>query len=768
MQYTPFDLMGVVVQWSSGVLLLLLFLRLGHFGARRELLRTWVAAWAALTVSITGFFLKSAAILIGQPLAVGTPVTLLDQLYIPGKLLFSVLVALGAWRAAGRPVRRGVPEWIAAAAVAVGAVAILIGDSAVSGAVLLGVTVIAFIGSALVLSWPGSPRSSPQFRFLAGSLMLYGLVAGLYQVGSYFGSDLGGAFGATITAVSGSSGYGDGLVSAILGAAVLLLIIDDAFRAAAYARDARERDLATSEAHLTAIIHAAREAIVTIDAHGRILLANPATDMRFGLPAGAAAGRLLSDFVETGDSIRMLIDAGADPADRSTRSTATLNAVGRRADGSTFPLECTVGSLGPANGSGSVVILRDLTARRAAEVEREAFERRLAESEKMTAIGRVVSGVAHELNNPLAVVLGQSEHLVGATLDPGTRDGLQLIQEQAHRARHIVRDLLAFVRQRDEPREPIDLDALIRRVVASQVGSARAQGVTVDIASDGTAAEVQSNSVAIEQILVNLVDNGITAAGPGGRVLVRLRTTHSRVEVAVEDSGTGVPAALVTRIFEPFFTTKPEGQGTGLGLPVSAGLAERSGGSLRLDQPGGTGSGAVFVLTFPRPISASSSTVAPNRPRTHTLPRPPRRRGGKSVGEVLVVDDEAAIRSTLSRIFHRGGWQVREATTGEEALSWLVGAEQSKSPDLVLCDLHMPGMNGLQVYRYLQERYPRVAERFVMMTGDVIGGDELMRAEPLACPLVEKPFTVAEIARAVEQVMQNGGPSEDGPPLRHA
>ena len=152
---------------------------------------------------------------------------------------------------------------------------------------------------------------------------------------------------------------------------------------------------------------------------------------------------------------------------------------GVRSDGSPFPLEFTVGRLPAGDRSGSVLVLRDLTARRAAEAEREEFDRHMAESEKMLAIGRVVSGVAHELNNPLAVVLGQSEQLVGAAPAGELRSGLRLIHEQAHRARAIVKDLLAFVRHRPQSPESLDLAPLAARTTATQLGAAMSHAVTL-------------------------------------------------------------------------------------------------------------------------------------------------------------------------------------------------------------------------------------------------------------------------------------------------
>ncbi len=499
------------------------------------------------------------------------------------------------------------------------------------------------------------------------------------------------------------------------------------------------------------VIAGAGEAIVTVSDRGGIDLANPAFDAMFGVPPGRTIGRDIAELVEvTGTELMGRNTSNGPPGSRAPAPRATI---GRRSDGSTFPLEVTVGQLAVDGTRGTVAIMRDLTEQRATEREREAFERRMAEAEKMLAIGRVVSGVAHELNNPLAVVLGQSEQLYETARESEMRSGLRMINEQAQRARHIVKDLLAFARRRDDSREPVNMAASARRVAASQSGQATDHRVTMLTNLPERLPPVVADPVAIEQILVNLIDNAFDAAGSGGTVTVSGRGANGRTEILVEDSGPGIADEMLARIFEPFFTTKPTGQGTGLGLSVSTGLAEQQGGTLRVENRPAPGVGARFILAIP--IDPDAMAAVPASRKTVTLPAPPRRDDG-SVAEAMLIDDEAAVRATLARIFQRGGWALRESATGEEGLAWLLTVPSERAPVVILCDLKMPGINGRELYSRLVEQRPDLVPRVIFVTGDVVEQSTAAFLASAGREVVEKPFTVAEIAIAVEKVVSRG------------
>jgi len=324
------------------------------------------------------------------------------------------------------------------------------------------------------------------------------------------------------------------------------------------------------------------------------------------------------------------------------------------------------------------------------------------------------------------------------------------IQRQAHRARAIVRDLQAFVRNRPQTPESLDLGPLAARVTATQLGPAMSHAVTLLTDLPASLPIVRADRAAVEQILNNLIDNGLDAAGPDGTVRVSGGVRDGRVELSVEDSGRGVPDAIAGRVFEPFFTTKDPGQGTGLGLSVSRELAEQLGGTLRFENRPAPGIGARATLSLP---VASVQAVEGATRTAARFPIPPTRTDG-TTAEVMLIDDEPAVRTTLGRMFTRAGWRVREADGGSQALSWLLDVAADAAPAVILCDLKMPGLNGRDVYGRLVERRPELARLFIFVTGDVVESLSSGFIADSGRDVVEKPFTIAEIGGAVERVLQ--------------
>ena len=739
--FSELELIGLLLLWAVGVLLLLFFIQLPRFGAYRNLLWTWIAAWAALVVGRSGEALASARVLGGSRTGGMFLQSLLSSLETAGRLGFLALITLGAIEAAGRRVPRPVLRQVVLGAVVVGLLLSAFDQGNLSRHVVLFATPVLFFGSAQLLIAAARGERARGLSYLALGMVLYAGLSTLYMLASL------GRTTVLSTALNDwmvrTSGYGLAFGTGLLGAAVVVLVVQDSVLEAARVREEHVRDVGASAARLKGIIEAAGEAIVTFGPDQKIDLANAAAAHLFRLPAGAVLGRRLDELVH--------LDRGGwdellQPVMQEAPSQVTRRATGRRPNGDSIPLEFTVGALdhGEVPGGG-VAILRDLSQRLAAESEREMFERRVAESEKMLAIGRVVSGVAHELNNPLAVVLGQSEQLVDVSGNEEVRRGLQLINEQAHRARHIVKDLLAFVRHREDRREVVSLSALAEHVVASQARATIDHQVVVQVDVERPGPTVAADRLGLEQVVLNLLDTAMDAAGPGGTVRITVRSTPQGGLLTVEDDGPGVPDELVHRIFEPFFTTKPVGQGTGLGLAVSTGLLEQHGGTLALENRPEVGIGARFVIRLPRPAEGLLPTPEDEAPATTSPPA--------AGGTVLVVDDEPAVRSTVSRILKRWGWSVVDAASGAEALRFLGDPGQPR-PSLVLCDLKMPEMTGSELYAHLERDHAALARRTIFVTGDVV---ELDTAEFLDNPdriVVEKPFTMRELAAAISKVMQ--------------
>ena len=375
-----------------------------------------------------------------------------------------------------------------------------------------------------------------------------------------------------------------------------------------------------------------------------------------------------------------------------------------------------------------VSLVEDAHGRRAeAEQEREQLRRELERDEKLRALGTVVSGVAHELNNPLTAITGYAD--LRLEVSPDDED-IRIIAEQAERCRGIVRDLSALAGQSVSTREATDLEGLSQRVVRGLSSAHRSMGREVRIAPMG-GLEVVIDAARIEQVLSNLVINALQASPEGGEVVVAATSRGSDVELTVTDQGPGVPAELRERLFEPFFTTKAPGQGTGLGLAIAHAIVRDHQGSLVVrDAPSG---GASFCVLLPH--AEASTPRAPVRASTPT-------RGGT----LLVIDDDAAVRAVLARQAQRRGWEVAEAGTAEEAL-----ASDLSSLHAILCDLRMPGMGGEGFHDRLRAERPDLLERTVFLTGNLASADAVRFADRCSRPVLHKPVDYDELFANLSQ-----------------
>jgi PAS domain S-box-containing protein len=379
-------------------------------------------------------------------------------------------------------------------------------------------------------------------------------------------------------------------------------------------------------------------------------------------------------------------------------------------------------------------------------------EQALRQSEKLAALGQLVSGVAHELNNPLAAILHFAEDLLDDERSPADLEALSVIRDQARRSRAIVSDLLSFVRFRDASRERVQLaDALAASVKALEpmVEDSGAR-LTADLPTGN--AFGNTDRAGLQQVVTNLVVNAAQASGLGGIVHLRARVSASELVVVVEDTGPGVPAQLMDRIFEPFFTTKPVGQGTGLGLSVTLGIVQQLGGSIAVEnrtEPGLTG--ARFTVRLP--IDGAATGESPRR-RARTAGNSAPAEGSAPVDapRVLIIDDEPAIRAALRRFFARRGWQVDEAGDGVEGLSILLGGTDEFT--VVISDLMMPGCSGVELHDHVAAVAPELLDRIIFSTGDTASKEAAEFVQRTRCTVMQKPFELRTLESVVTHVRQ--------------
>jgi CheY-like chemotaxis protein len=386
---------------------------------------------------------------------------------------------------------------------------------------------------------------------------------------------------------------------------------------------------------------------------------------------------------------------------------------------------------------------------------------KLEESRRTETIGRLVSGIAHEINNPLASILSFSEQLRAEARQPLDIAALDAIHSEALRSRAIVRDLLAFVRIDDHaPVTPVRAAPLVSDTLQSVRAHVTSLGATLSADGHDGGAWVSVDAQAIEQAITNLVLNAAQSAGPGGTVRVRSSATPERFAVTIEDSGRGISNAALPHLFSPFFTTKPVGHGAGLGLYVARGIARRHGGNVFGENlPEADGPGARFTLELPRAADGPAATTpAPSGAGRSSAPSPPSppsspsstsapsgERAAAARGRVLLVDDEDLIRASMRRYFTRRGWEVFDASDGAAAVE-IITQEHERGFSLILCDLRMPGMGGAELHAYLEAHVPQLVPQLVVASGDIVSAEAVAFLSRTKCRVLEKPFELKELA----------------------
>ncbi|MFA7248748.1 MAG: hybrid sensor histidine kinase/response regulator [Dehalococcoidia bacterium] len=359
-----------------------------------------------------------------------------------------------------------------------------------------------------------------------------------------------------------------------------------------------------------------------------------------------------------------------------------------------------------------------------------------ASAGRLSALSEVVSGVAHELNNPLTAILGYAQ--IFHALDGAERDhAVQTIEREAQRAARIVRNLLSFARQEPPRISRVDIEEILRRVIDVMRYSLEVDNVRTELRFAGVP-EVEADRSQLEQVFLNLVNNAQQALQPnGGEIVITTAVEDGQVHVSVADNGPGVPEEVRSRIFEPFFTTHPDGDGQGMGLSTVYGLVTQHGGRVWVEQsPLG---GANFVVTLP--IQRPGQTVPPA-----VLPTLPPRAASE---RVLVVDDELPIRALTSEILSHAGYMVTTATGGDEALRRL----EAVTYDLVVADMRMPGMDGATLYEHICDRWPEMQNRVLFMTGDIEGERTSRRLARGDVRFLEKPFDTNALLVAIRAAL---------------
>jgi two-component system NtrC family sensor kinase len=372
----------------------------------------------------------------------------------------------------------------------------------------------------------------------------------------------------------------------------------------------------------------------------------------------------------------------------------------------------------------------------------------------MAALGQLVSGIAHELNNPLTSIQGYAQLLLSRRSASDRAADTARISQEAERAGRIVKNLLLFSREAKPERRAVHLNEVIERTLSLRAYELKLENIEVELALNPSLPQTLGDAAQLQQVVLNLIVNAeqaiVMARGEesrGGRILIRTRRlAGDRLAMEVSDDGPGIAPEIASRIFDPFFTTKPPGIGTGLGLSIVYGIVQEHGGEVSVDSLPGRGT----TLTVELPaLSISGSGIFGEEPAAERgvaevvrLPVLSRADGWK---DILVVEDEPTVAELIADVLTEEGYRVETVLDSREAL----GKLRDKSYSLMICDLKMPYLDGPGLYRDLVRRENPMQHKLLFVTGDTLAPRTIEFLKSSALPYLAKPFLVEELKEAV-------------------
>jgi len=390
---------------------------------------------------------------------------------------------------------------------------------------------------------------------------------------------------------------------------------------------------------------------------------------------------------------------------------------------------------------------------------------RLVQSEKLAAVGELVAGVAHELNNPLTSIIGFAELLQLNDLNDRAQEDLNKVVTQAQRAASIVRGLLDFARQHPPQWTAVQLNDILKSVLNLLAYELHTHNVTFDIDLAPDLPLTMADPHQLQQVFINLVNNArqaMSSENRGGQIIITTRLKSAlpetnrnqarsdgavkMLQVIITDDGPGILPEHLSRIFDPFFTTKEPGEGTGLGLSVCHGIVTEHGGEIRVDSRAGQGASFIVELPVTEPNTPAWTEVsgwpdeAEEIAEPDNLERPVR---------ILVVDDEPDLLDVVTRMLQSVGYQVDTVNNGEAAL----GQMAANDYNLILCDVRMPGLSGLELFRQAEQLYQNLPQRLVFMTGDTVSPETRRLLDETGAAYLAKPFQPQELLQQVQQLV---------------
>lgn len=505
------------------------------------------------------------------------------------------------------------------------------------------------------------------------------------------------------------------------------------------------------EAELRSVLDSVQAGAIVFDRAGHVRSSNAGFAQLFGIDARAVAA------MKTIDDVRATLGPRfRDPAAFSASWDAFTSGQGEPVHDEAEILRPTKRVIErfarpvldrDGRAVGWLEIYKDVTGERQVQTK-------MLQTEKMAAVGQLVSGIAHELNNPLTAIMGYAQLLLGQAVKENQLEQAKKVHQEAERARRIVKNLLYFGRENKHQRSQVDINEVIERALALRSYELKVENICVTCELAPDLPRTMADPYQLQQVVLNLLINAEQALvqdrGQGHVSIRTRRISHSealppgrgrneRILIEIADDGPGVPSEVAYRVFDPFFTTKPAGVGTGLGLSIVYGIVHQHGGEVTLEsQPG---LGAKFSIEIP--VTGIRDNPVENAPSN----RPDRT--ARANGRILVIEDEQTVAQLIADVLGEEGHRVEAVLDSKEGLRRI----SRESYDLVICDLRMPGLDGAGLYESLERAKSPMRKRVLFVTGDTLGQRTLEFLVPRKLPYLAKPFLVEELKLSVHELL---------------
>jgi PAS domain S-box-containing protein len=503
-----------------------------------------------------------------------------------------------------------------------------------------------------------------------------------------------------------------------------------------------EEALRRSEERYRTVLEQMEEAYYEVDITGNLTLFNDALCRQLGYSKKELMGmnyrvytppenvkKVLETYnrvYRTGEPVKSF------PAERIRKDGTRIFA-----EFSAFPLQNERGEIIGFRG-----IVRDVTERKQAELERKQMEQRAQFASRLASVGELASGVAHEINNPLTGVIGYAHLLLDRKdISQDIRHDLEIINEGAQRVAAIIRKLLTFARQQKPEQRFANINEIISTTLDLRAYELASNSIRVAFQPARDLPMTIVDSGQLQQVFLNLIINAETAmklAKGGGKLSIKTEQVDNTILISFKDNGPGIAKENLERIFDPFFTTREVGQGTGLGLNVCHGIITEHKGRIWVKSK--LGRGATFIVELP--IVTEDSQLVLLEP---TVEEPQK----VAKVKILVIDDELVIRQFVSRVLSEEGHEVEALDNAEDALERI----KSKRYRLILLDIKMPGISGIELYKQFQEIAPSLMKRVVFITGDVMGKRTTDFLAKTKVPYIMKPFDAKQLKTEIKRIL---------------